>query len=219
VFDVATAVGTYPTSINKDGVITGQYYDGNNESHGFVRAADGTVTIFDPEGATGDWPTSINSQGAITGFYYDNQSRIFGYVRDPRGDITTFSISGSQAVPEGINKKGVIAGYYAPGSERRGFVRAADGTVTTFDGSRHAHVTTVRGINVKGSITGYWQIYHGRFQGFIRKASGHSVTFDAPNAGTGRGQGTSPLSINNSGAITGWYIDSGYQHHGFLRTR
>src|SRR5690242_18083295 len=48
-FDPPGAVGTAPESIN-NGVITGNYYDGS-EYHGFMRAADGTITTFDPNGS------------------------------------------------------------------------------------------------------------------------------------------------------------------------
>ena len=45
------------------------------------------------------------------------------------------------------------------------------------------------------------------------------ITFDAPGAGTGSGLGTFPLSINSTGAITGYYTDANFLDHGFLRAR
>src|SRR5712671_1761069 len=45
------------------------------------------------------------------------------------------------------------------------------------------------------------------------------MTFDAPGAGTGSGQGTFPNGINEPGTITGYYIDNNDVSHGFLRTR
>jgi predicted membrane protein len=45
------------------------------------------------------------------------------------------------------------------------------------------------------------------------------VTFDAPGAGTGAGQGTFPLDVNPSGAITGYYVDASNLPHGFLRAK
>ena len=46
-------------------------------------------------------------------------------------------------------------------------------------------------------------------------------TFDVPGAGTGvfqgNGEGTFPIGINVYGAITGYYIDSNFVFHGFLR--
>ena len=41
--------------------------------------------------------------------------------------------------------------------------------------------------------------------------------FDAPGAGTGTGQGTYPLQINNTGGCSGIYFDSSFNSHGFIR--
>jgi len=43
------------------------------------------------------------------------------------------------------------------------------------------------------------------------------ITFNAPGAGTGSGQGTFPLAINPAGTITGFYADASNVYHGFLR--
>ena len=48
---------------------------------------------------------------------------------------------------------------------------------------------------------------------------GQIITFDAPGAGTGPFQGTFAFGINPAGAIAGYYVDSGYVSHGFLRAR
>ena len=45
------------------------------------------------------------------------------------------------------------------------------------------------------------------------------ITFDAPAAGTGAGQGTLPQGISDTGAIAGFYLDASNVYHGFLRTR
>ena len=49
--------------------------------------------------------------------------------------------------------------------------------------------------------------------GFLQSVDGTITTFD-PKGSTD----TNPLSINKSGAITGWYADASGQIHGFLRT-
>jgi len=49
--------------------------------------------------------------------------------------------------------------------------------------------------------------------GFVRSASGHIATFDAPG-GTG---GTFARSINDQGAIAGYYTDAKNVNHGFVR--
>src|SRR5512133_907535 len=43
------------------------------------------------------------------------------------------------------------------------------------------------------------------------------ITFDAPGAGTGPGQGTITFAINPAGTISGRYADAGDAIHGFVR--
>jgi uncharacterized membrane protein len=43
------------------------------------------------------------------------------------------------------------------------------------------------------------------------------IPFDPPDAGTKKGQGTTPTSINVNGVVAGWYSDSAYMAHGFVR--
>jgi hypothetical protein len=44
------------------------------------------------------------------------------------------------------------------------------------------------------------------------------VSFEAPDAGTRSGEGTVGISINKSGAVTGYYIDDSGNTHGFVRS-
>jgi hypothetical protein len=48
-------------------------------------------------------------------------------------------------------------------------------------------------------------------------ASGQSITFDAPNAGTAPKLGTFPGDINDLGQVIGYSIDEGGFFHGFVR--
>src|ERR1700757_2140721 len=48
---------------------------------------------------------------------------------------------------------------------------------------------------------------------------GQIITFDAPRAGLGSGQGTVPTGINPAGTITGYYVDATYMYHGFVRDK
>lgn len=55
--------------------------------------------------------------------------------------------------------------------------------------------------------------------GFVRSAATGSITaFDAPNAGTGKNQGTFPASINTAGDVAGMYFDASNAYHGFVRS-
>jgi hypothetical protein len=73
--------GTFPACMNDSGVIAGFYEGANGLNHGFVRAADGTITApLDAPGAStgnigmfpgGTVSVSINSAGVVTGGYFD----------------------------------------------------------------------------------------------------------------------------------------------------
>src|SRR5260370_39291881 len=67
-FDAPNAGLTLPLSINLNGSIVGYYAD-SSRLHGFVRAADGTITTIDPSGSVDTSATSINDTGSIAGSY------------------------------------------------------------------------------------------------------------------------------------------------------
>jgi hypothetical protein len=116
--------GTFALSINADGVITGYYVDASEGYHGFVRAADGTITTLNAPGAgTGLSPLtqdplgtkaiSINDSGVIAGYYIDPNGDYHGFMVSASGTITTFNAPGddSGTIVTSINDNGVIVGY------------------------------------------------------------------------------------------------------------
>jgi hypothetical protein len=232
-FDVSGAVATVADSINSAGVIAGHWGDANAVNHGFVRAADGTITTFDAAGAgkvsgQGTVPKSINADGVIAGIYHVAH----GFVRSADGTITEFSVSSAgNATPASINTDGVITGYYSDASGvYHGFVRSASGTIMSFDAPGAGTTgdlaikegTFAESINDDGVITGYYVDSCGGYHGFVGTAGGTITTINAPGAGTctspltGYSLGTKALSINDDGAITGWYIDPNDVYHGFM---
>lgn len=105
---------TYPTAINDAGYVTGSVSIPNVGRMGFVRAPDGTVTLFNGT------PYGINAAGTITGDY-GNQA----FVRTADGTFTVFAVDGAAYThARGINDKGVITGEYLDGSNTyKGFIR------------------------------------------------------------------------------------------------
>src|SRR5262249_10538051 len=147
-FDVPGAVFTISQNINPRGVISGGFIDTSFVIHGFVRAANGTITTFDVPGAgtgpgQGTFPGSVdclNPAGVITGSYADASNVNHGFVRTPEGTITTFDVPGAGTGPGqgtfsgGINPAGTIEVNYSDASAlSHGFLPAADRTITTFD--------------------------------------------------------------------------------------
>jgi hypothetical protein len=239
--------GTYPTSINDLGAITGYYWDTNGFSHGFLRSHDGKFTTFDVPGVGGygTTPKAINFEGAVVGFYTDSSYLFHAFQRTPDGKFTTWigpdACTGNGA--EGcfgsgatnINAFETVAGGFEDNSGNfvhHGLVRNAEGKLKTFDvpgaGTGSYQGTGCPGCNLGlnqfGAIAGIFSDANSVNHGFLRRPDGKFTTFDAPGAGTGSYQGTGcfsdcPVSLNDRGAITGIYIDTNYVLHGYLRDR
>ena len=90
-------------------------------------------------------------------------------------------------------------------------------TITEFDPSGST-LTVPAGMDAAGDITGTYRGAGNVWRGFIRTAAGAITSYDEPNAGTGKGQGTFGGAANPAGDVTGWYIDSDGVEHGFERT-
>ena len=226
--------GTAPYGINPAGAITGQYWDADGVSHGFLRAPDGTITPFDVPGAEGTSAESINPAGAITGEYFDANGVAHGYLRAPDGSISTFDAPGAGSVANSlqgtfgtsINPSGWISGYIVDDSGvYHGFLRAPDGSFTGFNargaGANPGEGTWpagISGINQAEVIAGSYQDGYGVYHGLVRTTNGFLLPIVVLAAGTGSGQGTFTSSINPDGAITGFYVDADGVNHGFVRT-
>jgi hypothetical protein len=239
-------------SINPSGAVTGLWTGPNFPLvlHGFLRAANGTITAFDaPDAGTsffqGTQPLGITPNGTVAGCYIDANYVGHGFVRARDGTLTTFDVPNSTnlscfifsfgfyAVPDpvgGINPAGEMTGsYFEPisgnpfGGNWRGFLRAKDGSFTTFDAvpspsSPCCTWTNGIAINPAGVIAGFDNDFASVNHGFVRAKDGAVTILDAPGAGTGFIQGTLALDINPAGQVTGWYVDASGLTHGFLWT-
>src|SRR5439155_7939067 len=203
----AAGQGTFPSGINPSGTITGFIRDANAARHGFLRAPDGTFTIFD-DPAAGTCSTScgtigngqgtrayaINPSGEITGFYTDNSARCHGYVRAANGTFTQIDAPDagtgpapqgtfpSEFTPAGINPAGAITGFYVDAnSVQHGFVRASGGKITEFDPSGSIF-TNPNAINEPGQITGFYFDANFVGHGVLRALHGTIPPFAHPGA-------------------------------------
>lgn len=233
--------GTFPTSINNGGTVTGSYIDSRELIHGFVRSPGGELTTFDVSGASsvaasgyGTFPRRINDAGMITGHYTDARGVTHGFLRSPGGELTTFDAPGASPVaafgygtsPESISDAGAVTGHYADARGLiHGFLRSPGGKFATFDAPGASSVaafvygTLPESINAAGSIAGYYPDEGGVTHRFLRSPGGRFATFDAPGAGSiaASGYGTFAESINEAGTITGHFTDAHGLVHGFLR--
>src|SRR5215472_3063929 len=236
--------GTVAFAINLAGAITGFTRDANNARHGFLRAPDGTFTIFDDPNAgicstscgtigpgQGTRAFAINPSGVITGFYSDNSGRCHGYVRAADGSFTQIDAPDagtgpfpqgtfpSEITPMGINPAGAITGFYVDASSvQHGFVRAPNGIITEFDPTGSIF-TNPNAIDELGAITGFYFDANFVGHGFLCATDGTITSFDAPGADmTGDGNGTFAVGLTPSGEIEGVYVDVKGVLHGFVRS-
>ena len=226
IFNAPGCTGTYPSSINQQGEITGTCAGTDNRYHGFFRATDGTITLFDIStfGTSGE---AINTNGDIAGTYGEvvgGQNLYHGFLRTASGAIFTFDAPCPDAVTfaTSINSNGDIAGYcQEPLTQlQHGFVRVRNGAITVFD-VPGAGITLPAGINDAGYIAGTYNPMQGGSHGFLRTNSGVIISFDAPPIGGGS-TGTLVGGINTVGEIAGSAVRAGPPDltfsRGFLRT-
>jgi hypothetical protein len=96
-----------------------------------------------------------------------------------RVSYISFSIPGAVGTyPMSINASMVVTGYYSVSATvTRGFLRTAEGTITTFS-VRDGVQTVPESINDAGEITGFYENAGGYPLGFLRNADGQVTTFD-----------------------------------------
>lgn len=217
--------GTYVNGVNISGDVTGNVIDDSGQSSGFVRDADGTVTVF--TGAANADTHAIDIAGStVNGYYTGADGHNHGFIHFLDGTITTFDpkhSTGTQSIA--TNRGHDIAGQFTDSSRgglQRGFLRKArSGRFETFDGNPTARTfgTFVTGLSNTPNIVGFWFDASSAMHGFWRARNGFIVPIDIDGAGTGALQGTQPESVNLGGDIAGFYTDGSGKRHGFLRTR
>jgi probable HAF family extracellular repeat protein len=113
-----------------------------------------------------------------------------------------------------MNSSGEVTGttYDTTGNIVADFVRAVDGSITTFSPTEGSSITVPFAINNAGRIVGYHTNPQGISHGFLRQPNGSITTFEAPGATL-----IFPESINSAGAIAGYY-QANSNPHGFLLT-
>jgi hypothetical protein len=204
-----------------------------------------TITVFDAPGAgtgpgQGTVGIAIRPAGAIAGAYIDANYVAHAFIRAPSGALDTFDAPGAGTgpgapgctlncpgtFPWSINPAGEIAGQYIDANGvYHGFLRFANGTITTYDvpaaGTGPGQGGYGESINPAGVITGEYSDAGSVWHGFVRFRDGAIIVFDAPGAGTGPGQGTFVATVSGitpAREITGYYFDGSNVAHGYVRT-
>ena len=160
---------TYAAGINGGGTVIGIYNDASFNSHGFLRAPDGTWHSYDVPGDNfGFFPPalSINNSGEVVGSYFQGSTQ--GFLREVGGSFMTFDVTGAAAtMPSSVNSTGAVAGSYQDSSfTSHGFLRTPAGDVYTYS-IPNAIGTYALGINDSGVIVGSYQDSSYASHGFL----------------------------------------------------
>ena len=102
------------SGINNLDEIVGSYDDATRENtYGFFRAADGTLTLGIAFPGFATQPTAINDAGYIVGFLQDANGKKHGFVVKLPDTFISYDVPDSQnTVFSGINNFGQIIGWY-----------------------------------------------------------------------------------------------------------
>ncbi len=241
VAEVVPSIDTAVLDISSRGVMVGSVESLDSlTTSGFMRDKDGVFTFFShPDNTVGavcrTLPRGVNANGLISGYYRycdDNIEETVGFIYDPKNETFTDIIPSLLTIAQGINNAGDVVGNAtyshandpcdSPISNRYGWLRTADGSVTYFqvNGER----TDARGIDDHGFIVGAFRdSVSGEFKGFKIKLAGgsscESVTVAESDLLVFPGQiRTIPEGISNSGIIVGITLDELGLLRGFIAT-
>jgi len=144
------------------------------------------------------------------------------FLRAASGTFTAFDgPRASITAATGINDAGQIVGWYGVGplenNENHGFVRAANGVLTTINVNvPGSYGTTANGINNAGLIVG----------DFTARTASNTVSCVPrrvplrPSTFPGRTDvDVTASGINHANQVVGWFVESHDQYHGFVTTR
>jgi hypothetical protein len=127
--------------------------------------------ILDIDGSGTTKAGGINSKGEVIG----TVGR-YGFVREPDDTVAEFGDQNCpDPLPSAINDGGYITGLCEVGS---GFLRAPDGTMTTFYASGQPDQTEPYGMNVGNQIVGSYLAADHHFHGFLRQPDGSFQSID-----------------------------------------
>ncbi len=206
----ATYQGTYPDAFDAAGDVSGSFTDANNVVHGFVLPANGSIVTYDAPGSTAadaqrrgtgvrldrklrqlgkSYGLSIKSRRAnsplnklksllskVGAVKAEGTGLLNGNGPNPSG-----TASYGNLILNGVNPAGEVIGLFTDGDYVfHGYLRAANGTITTLDdpdaGTAAEQGTSGLAINASGVIAGTYADANSVLHGFIFDSSTLTAT-------------------------------------------
>jgi uncharacterized membrane protein len=209
-------LGTWAQDINDRGDIVGVYFDADFAAHGFL-LRDGQFSSIDFPGALETKARSIDALGRITGNYlactrtcaagHPDPLEI-GFVLDRTGFHSVF-FPGTDSTDVWDEVANVRVGDW---SDLAGnvFGYVEEGRVFTDTNVPGSSVTSIRGINHRGTLVGVFGDEQDNLHGFAKVPRGF-MQLDVPGS-----IGTVANRINDQGTVVGASQDDQGEWHGFV---
>ena len=173
--DFPGAAGTVLTGRNALGEMSGFSCDAaacNTTTHSFVLSTKGVFTGFDPPEAVASSASTVSLTGEVVGSYTDSAGNVHGYTL-VHGTFTTFDVPGAVfTFAGGGNVEGEIVGQSAGADGVASAFILRNGVFTTFEapgaGTASGQGSGASGVNVEGTIVGFFVDAAGGVFGFVR---------------------------------------------------
>jgi len=192
--------------------------------------------VFDAPGAgsgagLGTFVQGITSTGSVAGYTIDDNYVFHGFIRTRDGAFTIVDMpqAGNKSTQGtlifAMNALGEATGRYQDQDNLyHGFLRTREGTLITVDvpqaSTSPSLGTYPANIDDRGTISGSYSDAAGFEHGFLRTREGNFTTFDVPGSTSIPAALNTPnfYGMNQRGALVGYYFDSQFRGHGWLRS-
>ena len=200
--DVGCVPFTYPASINNAGLVAGiapiacpvAYHF----ESGFIRSANGLITLFNPPNSFYTLVGKINNLNQVVGSFQDVAQLYHGYIRSADGNsYTIFDYPGAtNTYLTGINDSGQLAGWYDVKGVSHGFAPAYTLSLShgklnfAYSGTFITHPQPVL-VNFSGGVNLAWTA-----------SSDQPSIIVSPSSGNGNGALQITAAAGSSGVVT-----------------
>lgn len=204
------SIYTTASALNNKGITVGSFEYAGQQLQGFAYlSSNNTYKSIQYPGADYTIALGVNDSNTVSGTFANSDGVNHGFFLQ-NGTFRQYDVPGfSGTTIIGINKAGDFAGTVGSDGNYQGFV-SVGGVISTFvvDGQP----TDGYGINSSGQSVGFFvnKELTGT-HGFLRDSSGETTQIDYPGS-----LSTACTGINDSGVITGFYVDQSANNRGFV---
>lgn len=149
------ALGTYPSSVNKGGVVVGSYLDSNYSGHGFTYTNGVFASVDAGSNCYETFVTGINDAGTLSGYCFANQGGTLDFVYS-NGSFTFYGLpTVLDSYSSRINNAGVSVGWFFTNQNTvASFYKKPGKNPVEFTAPTAPNATAAYGINNQGTIVG-----------------------------------------------------------------